>query len=140
MSADRHLQQAVLDELAWEPSVTAGHIGVTAEAGVVTLTGHVSGFSEKHAAEEAARRVRGVVAVAEAIEVRLPFDCRRSDQIMHALGRSWFFDIKDVKVTAEGGRVRLSGTVRSPRDREAAAAAAWAAPGATEVQNDIVVA
>ncbi|MFX8320104.1 BON domain-containing protein, partial [Acinetobacter baumannii] len=41
MSIDSDLQKLVLSELAWEPSVTAGHIGVTAKAGVVTLSGHV---------------------------------------------------------------------------------------------------
>ena len=79
MSHDSQLQQAVLYELAWEPSVTAAHIGVTANAGVVSLTGHVESFVEKHAAEMAARRVRGVKAVAEEIEVRLPFEAKRGD-------------------------------------------------------------
>lgn len=59
MTLDRQLQQAVLAELDWEPSVVAAHIGVTVNAGVVTLTGHVETFAEKHAADIAARRVRG---------------------------------------------------------------------------------
>ncbi|MGA9601452.1 MAG: BON domain-containing protein [Methylocystis sp.] len=57
MSDDKNLKQAVLDELNWEPSVNAAHIGVTAKDGVVTLMGHVENFSEKSAAEKAARRV-----------------------------------------------------------------------------------
>jgi len=77
--SDTKLQKAVLEELAWEPSVTAAHIGVTANAGIVTLSGHVESFAEKHAAEAAARRVKGVEAVAEEIEVRLAFDAKRSD-------------------------------------------------------------
>ena len=60
MSHDSHLQHAVLAALTWEPSVTAGHIGVTADHGVVTLTGHVETFAEKHAAEAAALGVKGV--------------------------------------------------------------------------------
>ena len=56
MSNDSELQKAVLAELEWEPSVTAAHIGVTAKAGVVTLTGHVDSFANKYAAERAARR------------------------------------------------------------------------------------
>ena len=59
MSVDSQLQQAVLTELRWEPSVTAAHIGVMANDGVVTLTGHVETFGEKHAAETAAWRVKG---------------------------------------------------------------------------------
>lgn len=216
MSQDSHLQQSVLAELTWEPSVAAGHIGVTADDGVVTLTGHVESFAEKQAAEAAARRVKGVKAVAEKIEVKLPFDRERddddiaaaainrlawdvaipkdaiqvtvekgwvtltgevdwhfqkdiaaqdvhrllgvtgvsnritikpgvntthiSDEIMHALHRSWFFDPKTITVTADQGRVRLTGTVHSPHDRQVAAATAWAAPGVTDVVNEIEIA
>jgi osmotically-inducible protein OsmY len=60
MSDDKRLKQAVLDELQWEPSVNAAHIGVTAKDGVVTLMGHVENFFEKSAAEKAARRVKDV--------------------------------------------------------------------------------
>jgi len=56
MSSDRQLQEAVLAEFLWEPSITAAHIGVAANAGVVTLTGHVQTYVEKNAAEEAAWR------------------------------------------------------------------------------------
>lgn len=67
---DATLRQNVLDELEFEPSIDAAHIGVTAEGGVVTLTGHVATYSEKDAAERAARRVKGVHAIAQEIEVR----------------------------------------------------------------------
>ena len=73
MSQDSQLQQDVLAEFKWEPSVTAGHIGVTAKNGVVTLSGHVDSYAQKFAAETAARRVKGVKGVAEEIEVKLPF-------------------------------------------------------------------
>ena len=51
---DKQLQQAVIDELAWEPSVTSEHIGVTAREGIITLSGHVPSYWEKRAAETAA--------------------------------------------------------------------------------------
>ena len=76
----------MLDELSWEPSVTAGHIGVSAKGGVVELSGHVGSFAEKLAAEMAARRVKGVKGVkgvkvvAEEIEVKLPFSAKLSDE------------------------------------------------------------
>lgn len=215
MSQDDLLQRAVIAELSWEPSVAAAHLGVTARAGVVTLSGHVESYAEKHAAEQAAGRVKGVLAVAEEIEVHLPFarkrgdddiaaaaldrlawdvsvprdavkvklengwitlegqvdwhyqkeaaeqDVRRlsgvvgvsnqitlaprvsaagiSDDISHALHRSWFSDDSDVTVTADGGRIRLTGTVHSPHDSHVAVAAAWAAPGATSVENDLCI-
>ena len=56
MSHDSQLQQAVLAELEWEPSVNPTHIGVAANAGVVTLIGHVANYVQKHAAETAASR------------------------------------------------------------------------------------
>ena len=69
---DQSLKQSVLDELNWEPSMKAAHIGVTARNGVVTLTGHVESYAEKWAAERGAERVTGVKAVAEKLEVRYP--------------------------------------------------------------------
>ena len=79
MISDHELRQDVLDELDFEPSINANHIGVVVNAGVVTLTGFVSSYAEKMAAERATRRVRGVKAIAEEIEVRLPSDRKSSD-------------------------------------------------------------
>jgi osmotically-inducible protein OsmY len=64
---------------------------------------------------------------------------RISDDIVHILHRSWFFDPKTVIVTANGGKVRLTGAVLTSRDRRKAAMA-WCAPGVTDVENDIRVA
>lgn len=216
MSDDLNLQEAVLEELRWEPRLEAAHIGVIVHDEVVTLTGHVETFAEKHAAEVAAHRVRGVRAVANDLEVSLPADDQRtdediagaalerlawdvtipedsihltvedgwitlgghvdwhyqrenaeqalqrlygvtgisnqitikkhvepghiSDEIMHALHRSWFFDPKTIDVRVDEGTVFLTGTVHTPHDRQVAAATAWAAPGVTDVRNDIVIA
>src|SRR5512133_302934 len=79
MISDLQLQQDVLDELEFEPSINAAHIGVTANNGVVTLTGFVVSYAEKAAAERAVRRVKGVKALAEEIEVRLPSDTKHAD-------------------------------------------------------------
>lgn len=78
---DKALQQAIMDELDFEPSVNAAHIGVAVEGGIVTLTGHVASYAEKVAAEEAVRQVRGVRAIAQEIEVRYPADKTSDDQI-----------------------------------------------------------
>lgn len=215
MSQDQKLQASVLAELMWEPSITAAHVGVTADDGVVTLTGHVENYFQKHAAEKAAARVKGVKGVAQKLEVRLFGASKRSDeQIAHAaidrlawevtvpsdavkievekgyvtltgavgwhfekdaaertirglygvmgisneiviksqpnamntsadidvaLHRSWF-DPKTIRVTTDGGKVKLTGSVHTPGDRFTAGAAAWGSPGATIVENDLVIA
>lgn len=69
MNNDHDLKTNVLAELAWEPSISADHIGVTAKEGVVTLTGYVESYWQKLAAEQAAGRVKGVKALAEEIEI-----------------------------------------------------------------------
>lgn len=215
MNTDHKLKTDVLAELTWEPSVNADHIGVTAKDGVVTLTGHVDTYWQKHAAESAAGRVLGVKALVEEIEIRLPSHAKRTDDeiaiaalsrfswdtmipadavkikvdngivtltgqvdwhyqresavamirslagvasvsnqislkvrpntstitdnILHALHRSWFFDADQIKVSTDGGEVHLTGTVDSWADRQTAASTAWAAPGTTSVVNDIHV-
>ena len=72
MKTDKSLKDDVLDELGWEPSVNAAHIGVTVKDGIVTLTGHVPSYGEKYSAERAAKRVYGVRAVADELDVKLP--------------------------------------------------------------------
>src|SRR4030081_1823039 len=78
--SDTELQRDVLDELKWEPSVNAAHVGVTAKEGVVTLTGHVTSYAEKYAAEKAAKRVHGVRAIANELDVKLPGSSQRTDE------------------------------------------------------------
>ena len=80
MSQDRQLQEAVLAEFLWEPSVNAAHIGVTASQGIVTLTGIAPDYLSKIAAERAAMRVRGVKAVVLDVTVVLPDTTNADDQ------------------------------------------------------------
>jgi osmotically-inducible protein OsmY len=125
MSDDKRLKQAVLDELLWEPSVNAAHIGVTAKDGVVTLMGHVESFSEKSAAEKAARRVKDVKAVAEEIEVRLPFNVKRGDEeiasvVVNRLNWDSTVPSGAVKAKVEKGWVTLTGEVDWHFQQEAA--------------------
>ncbi len=125
MSHDKTLQNEVLAELDWEPAVNAAHIGVSAKAGVVTLTGHVENYTEKSAAEAAAWRVKGVKGIAEEIAVRLPNSIKRSDEEIAeaAISRlSWDVSIpKDsVSVRVEKGWVTLTGEVEWHYQKEAA--------------------
>ena len=77
--SDRQLRQNVIDELDFEPSIDSAEIGVSAENGVVTLSGHVATYVEKLAAERATWRVKGVKAIAQELQVRLPGDKKTHD-------------------------------------------------------------
>jgi osmotically-inducible protein OsmY len=82
----------------------------------------------------------GVLGVSDQITIKPRVNAENlSDDIVHALHRSWFFDPKTVDVTAVGGKITLSGSVHTWHDRQVAADTAWAAPGAVSVKNDIAV-
>lgn len=210
---DKTIQKAVLDELTWEPSVDAAHVGVSVRDGVVTLDGHVETYAGKLAAEKAAARVKGVKAIVEKIEVRLDGARKHSDEelakhivqalnwdvslpldrisatvengwvelrgqvdwqyqkvaafedvhrlsgvvgvtnlievkptveaskvrtkIADSIKRSAELDADQIAVSASGGKVVLSGSVHSWRERSLAEQAAWSAPGVTEVRDEI---
>jgi len=72
MKTDTQLQHDVMAELEWEPSINASQIGVTAKDGVVTLTGSMVAYADKMMAERVTKRVYGVKAVANDIEVKIP--------------------------------------------------------------------
>ena len=80
MKTDTELQQDVMNELKWEPTIKAVEIGVGVTDGVVTLSGYVDTYVEKWAAERAAALVFGVKAVAEQLKVRLPDAFQRRDE------------------------------------------------------------
>ena len=141
MSSDLQLRQDVLDELEFEPSVNAAHIGVTANRGVVTLTGFVTSYAEKTAAERAARRVKGVKAIAEEIGVRLPSDTKRADDEIAARA-IWQvgFPADRIRVKVEKGVVTLSGEVDWQFQRTEADHVVYKLSGVVDVLNQIRVA
>jgi osmotically-inducible protein OsmY len=141
---DKILRQAIVDELDFEPSVDAANIGVAVDKGVVTLTGHVSSYAEKIAAERAVQRVRGVQAIAENIEVRYPGHKQTADDQIadRALSiMAWDAQIpKDaVKVKVEKGWVTLTGAVDWQFQRMAAESAVRKLSGVVGVSNLIEV-
>ena len=116
VQTDEQIQQEVLRELAYDASVQANEIGVAVKDGIVTLTGTVDSFLKRWAAEEAAHRVRGVKAVANDIEVRLPATSERTDAdiaaaVTRALDWDAFVDTDRVEVTVAKGWVTLRGEV-----------------------------
>jgi osmotically-inducible protein OsmY len=145
MKTDSQLQHDVLEELKWEPQVDHSQIGVTAKGGVVTLTGFVPNYAQKLAAEKAARRVQGVAAIAQEIEVRFPSDPKTSDaeiaqRILDVF--RWDVIIPDDKfaVEVEHGYVTLTGKADWNYQKQAAGKAAGRISGVKLVTNLIEVA
>jgi osmotically-inducible protein OsmY len=142
---DVTLRQLILDELEFEPCIDAANIGVTADDGVITLSGHVATYAEKEAAERATRRIKGVKAIAQGIEVR-PIGTHRTadDEIakraVNTIG--WHVTIpKDaVQVKVQNGWVTLNGRVEWQYQKNAAADAVRDLSGVVGVSNMVEVA
>ena len=215
MKTDAELQQDVMNELKWEPTLKAAEIGVAVKDGIVTLSGYVDSYVKKLVAEHAAARVFGVRAVAEEIQVRLPDSLKRSDEdiagmvanvlewnvlvphdrvkvqvqdgvltlsgevdwgyqkfaaeeaVRYLMGVVWLsnqitvkptvkpldvktkiesafqrnalLDSRRITVEISGSKVILRGNVRSWAEREQVQQAAFAAPGVSEVENNIII-
>ncbi|MGZ6387643.1 MAG: BON domain-containing protein [Ktedonobacterales bacterium] len=142
--SDEEIQRDVLEELKWDARVQPNEIGVAVKDGVVTLTGWVDSYIKKWAAEEAAHRVRGVKAVANDIEVRLPSESTRTDaDIAAAATRALEWDalvpLEKVKVTVSKGWVTLEGEVEWEYQKEDAERVVRRIAGVRGVTNLLVV-
>jgi osmotically-inducible protein OsmY len=116
MKSDSQLKNDVSAELAWDPAINEAGIGVAVKNGIVTLSGHLDTFAEKHAVERAVRRVAGVRGIALELDVKLAPQHKRSDSeiaqaAINALSFSSLVPSGQVKVEVEDGWVTLSGTV-----------------------------
>jgi osmotically-inducible protein OsmY len=114
MKSDSQLKADVMAELAWDPAIDADSIGVMVTSGVVTLTGHLKTYAEKHAVEYAVRRVAGVRGIAIELDVKLSPAHKRSDSeiaqaAISALGWNALVPGDRVKVEVEDGWVTLTG-------------------------------
>jgi osmotically-inducible protein OsmY len=144
MKSDFQLQSDVEAELKWRPNVNAAHIGVTAKDGVVTLAGQVEHYTEKYEAEEAAKSIYGVKAVANDIEVELPDSSRRSDAdiaaaALRALKWNILVPINRVTVTVRDGWVTMEGTVDWQYQENAAKRCVQRLMGVTGVTDAITI-
>jgi len=141
---DEQIQREVLAELDWDAKVRSNEIGVAVKDGVVTLTGWVESYAKKTAAERAAHRVRGVKAVANDIEVRLPSSAERTDadiaaEASRALAWQALVPAERIEVTVSRGYVTLRGEVPWEYQRRAAERAVRRLAGVRGVINSIRV-
>jgi osmotically-inducible protein OsmY len=138
---DVHVRNAVVRQLDWDPEVDAGALGVSADDGVVTLTGFVDSYAEKLAAERVAKRVRGVRGVANDITVRQMVGRTDTDiahdAILALKGRPALADT--VQVAVHRGHITLTGQVEWLLQKEGAERAVKHVRGLLSVFNHITV-
>jgi osmotically-inducible protein OsmY len=164
---DDDLRRDVAAELSWDPKVGSHTIVVSADADVVTLRGTVGTLREKLEAGRAAGRVYGITEVSNQLHVRTPdggtrdatdlrgdvldalmldslipmtVDAKARDGRVTLTGRSAVLHARELSAeTISYGTVILAGTVNSWAEHREAVAAAWSAPGVTEIDDQIVV-
>jgi osmotically-inducible protein OsmY len=141
---DLTLKRHVEEELEWEPSLDSADIGVGVEDGVVTLMGHVRTFAEKLAAEGAVKRVKGVRALAQNMEVRLSgIPATTDDELARRAADILEWDVSvpkgAIQAKVEGGHITLTGTVNWKYQSDAAKFRLSNLPGVKAVVNLVKV-
>jgi osmotically-inducible protein OsmY len=136
---DTDIARSVVNALDWNVSIPKDRIKAGVSKGWVTLEGEVDWYYQKRAAEDAVRLLTGVRGVTNKVGVKS--HAARADEVKQkieaALKRNAELDAKKITVLASEGKVTLTGTVRSWIEREDAVNAAWAAPGVTNVVDQI---
>jgi len=143
MRTNAQLKSDVMAELRWEPTVSSADIAVATESGIVTLSGSVPHFAEKMAAEQAAQRVDGVMAIVDQLEVNVSgihvrTDAEIAQAVVTALGLHVWVP-GTVHASVEDGWVRLTGHVTWDFERKAAEEAVRYLAAVRGVSDDIRV-
>jgi osmotically-inducible protein OsmY len=141
---DSQIQQDVLNELSWDTRVEETEVGVEVDDGVVTLTGNVSSYAKRTAAQEAAHHVVGVLDVVNDLQVHPIGSLERIDTdiaqaVRHALEWDVVVPDTDIRTTVAHGLVTLEGEVGTWRERDAAEQAIRNLAGVRGVVNRIEV-
>ena len=141
---DDELRSGVLAELARNPRIGSSEIAVAVKHGAVTLNGIVLTLDEKNCAERAVKNIKGVRAVANDIEVKLPEEMRRADEgLAEQIGRllSWYSSLRNMDVSADvdDGHVTLTGTVDFLYQKALVAERVGELVGVTAVSNQIKI-
>jgi osmotically-inducible protein OsmY len=144
MRTDGDIERDVKEELKWGPDLDASDIAVSVKDGVVTLAGFVKSFTDKYEAEAAAKRVAGVAAVANDLEVRLPAIDQRPDpdiarDAVAAIKSQLPISSEHIKIVVKNGWVTLEGTAEWQYQRNTAETAVRRIKGVKGVSNSIVL-
>jgi osmotically-inducible protein OsmY len=144
MKTDSEIERDVKDELNWDPDLDATDIAISVKKGVVTLAGFVKSFMDKYEAEAAVKRVSGVIAVANDLEIRLPsLDARPDPEIARdaaaALKSQLPFSYDKIKVVVKNGWIELEGKVEWQYQRSTAENAVRRIKGVKGVTNSVTL-
>lgn len=144
MKTDAEILKDVQDELKWDAYLSSSEIGASVKNGIVTLTGIVDSYWKKLSAENAVKKISGVTAVVQKIEVRLSESGKKKDtDIAEAIQSAFRWSVlvpKDkIKVKVENGWVTLEGSVEWEFEKNAAQRAVEKLEGVTGVINNIRV-
>jgi osmotically-inducible protein OsmY len=142
--SDDSIRREVEEELRYDPSLAEDDIAVSVRDGVVTLAGRVKSYLDKWRAERSASRVRGVRAIANDLDVRLPSTSTRQDtDIARAAADAldWNIAVPEgrIKARVENGWVTLEGDVDWNFQKEAAERAVRSIMGVKGVTSLITV-
>jgi len=144
MKTDSQIQKDVMDELKWQPFLNSSEIGVAVKNGIVTLSGIVDSFSKKLEAEGAAKKVAGVKAIAEDIQIGVSpvyhkTDAELAEAVVNAL--KWDSVVPDdkIQVKVEDGVVTLQGELEWQYQRSSATIAVQHLAGVRSVANLITI-
>lgn len=144
MKNNQELQKDVQNAIKWEPLLHAAEIGVTVKDGVVSLTGIVDSYAKKMEAENAAKKVIGVKALVEKIEVRFPSSWSKTDaeiaqEVLASLKNNWLVANDKVTIKVEDGWVTLEGQLSWNFQREAAKDSVHYLSGVKGITNKITL-
>lgn len=144
MGSDMSLRHEVEEELEWDPRLDSRDIGVAVKDGVVALTGHVSSYAARCAAEQAAQSVVGVQGIANDIVVRLPLESTRTDPEIAAIAvmtlkHNVTVPSEDIKVIVRDGGISLEGHVDHWFQKNAAQATLSTLQGIKGIANNLVI-
>jgi osmotically-inducible protein OsmY len=144
MKTDMEIQKDVIDQLKWEPFLNATQIGVAVKNGIVTLSGQVDTYSKKVLAEKTVKKIAGVKAIAEDIQVGISPSYKKTDAeiaeaVVNALKWHTMIPEGKIQVSVEDGNVKLEGDVEWEYQRNQAKTSVENLTGVRFVTNLIAV-